>query len=356
MRHEDPAPQEWAAELGVSQEAVALYLAAEVVDLHIDSFIWTRALGYDLGRRHDLGPLGGRLFSQLDLPRARDARLGGGVWSITTNPLRGARGRRRAFFENLAQLEGVFAEAGSGFEAVRDLAGYRRARAAGRQAALIGVQGGHALDADLEDLGRIPQVIRVTVMGASHSSLGVSSETVPRWWPRPGHSGLTARGAAFVEALDAHRIFVDLAHADRRTFFDAVAVHDPGLPLMISHTAAAALLPLARNMEDDQLRAVAESGGVVGILFKSGVVSRGRATSADVARHLRHVVDTVGEDHAALGADWDGVMTPPSDLLTPRHLPRLVQRLLDMGWGADRILKILGGNVLRALGQLRGEG
>ncbi len=87
-------PSRWAESLGISREAIEIYLAADVIDLHIDSFIWTRIFGYDLTRRHGHGLFGARLYSQVDLPRLREARVTGGIWSITTNPLR--RSSRRA--------------------------------------------------------------------------------------------------------------------------------------------------------------------------------------------------------------------------------------------------------------------
>src|SRR5262245_36699119 len=76
--------------LGSSREAADLYLASEVIDLHVDSFIWTRVFGYDLARRHGRGLFGARFYSQVDFPRVREARIGGALWSITTNPYRGA--------------------------------------------------------------------------------------------------------------------------------------------------------------------------------------------------------------------------------------------------------------------------
>src|SRR6187399_2995229 len=88
---EDPGA--WARELGISREAVELYLASDVIDLHIDSFIWTRIVGYDLTKRHGHGLLGARIYSQVDLPRIREACVTGGTWVITTNPFRGTRGR-----------------------------------------------------------------------------------------------------------------------------------------------------------------------------------------------------------------------------------------------------------------------
>ncbi len=101
-------PSRWAEALGISREAVDIYLAAQVIDLHIDTFIWTRVFGYDLRRRHGRGLFGARFYGQADLPRLREARVSGGIWSITTNPLRRASRRAPVFGKNLARLEQIF--------------------------------------------------------------------------------------------------------------------------------------------------------------------------------------------------------------------------------------------------------
>src|ERR1700733_1261967 len=99
---QDPAA--WAKELGISRAAVDLYLASDVVDLHVDTFLWTRMYGYDLARRHGSGLFGARLYGQADLPRLREAQLTGAIWVVTTNPLRSAGGRAATFVRNLERL------------------------------------------------------------------------------------------------------------------------------------------------------------------------------------------------------------------------------------------------------------
>src|SRR5262249_3723456 len=96
----------WAKQVGISREAAEIYLAGDVVDLHIDTFIWTRIFGYDLTRRHGRGIFDARFYGQADLPRLRDARVTGGIWSITTNPLR--RHRAGTFRRNLEKLVRIF--------------------------------------------------------------------------------------------------------------------------------------------------------------------------------------------------------------------------------------------------------
>ena len=345
----------WAKALGVSREAIDVYLASEVIDLHIDSFIWARVARYDLLARHDAGPLRGWFFRQVDLPRIREAQIGGGIWSITINPLRGSRSRAEVFQGNLTALREIFSRVPDDVAVVRNLPEYRRARAAGRHAAFFGIQGGNALDAR-GALETIPDdlVVRITLVHLSTSSLGGTSAPTPTG---RRDEGLTALGCEYVERLNAKRIFVDLAHIGRRGFFDAVAVHDRSQPLIVTHTGVTGVHPHWRNIDDEQLRAVARTGGTVGVMYQAGFLGYpyfgGRA--ARIVDHLEHITRIVGEDHASLGSDWDGMVVPPSDMRTCLELPRLAQAMLDRGWSADRIGKILGGNFLRALGALRGH-
>jgi membrane dipeptidase len=345
----------WAKAMGISHEAAELYLASDVIDLHVDSFIWTRLIGYDLRRPHGRGLLGARYYSQADFPRMRQAHITGALWSITTNPLRGGAGRARIFARNVERLQGICASAPDQVVLVRDLGGYHAARAAGLHAAFIAVQGGNALDRDAQAVDSLADgsVVAVTVMHLSGSRLGSSSAT-----PGRRDAGLSVAGCAYVERLNELRVFVDLAHVSRRGFFDALRVHDRSQPLLVTHTGVAGVTPSWRNIDDEQLRAVADTGGVVGVIFHGGYLggpywSGGSAMA--IVEHLAHIVATVGEDHTALGSDWDGAIITPRDMPTCLELPRLVQLMLDRGFPPERVRKLLGANFLRALGQLRGQ-
>jgi membrane dipeptidase len=347
-------PQAWANALGISKEAVELYLACELIDLHIDSFIWTRLFGYDVRRRHGRGLFDGRFYSQVDLPRLREAGIGAAMWSITTNPLRSARGRAHAFENNLQRLRAVFESVPEHARIVRDYSEYRAARARGQHAVLLAIQGGNALDRDSEALEHLGQwVLRVTLVHLTKSGLGRSS--APQLLAAGGE-GLTARGRAYVQALNARRVFVDLAHIGRRGFFDALEVHDASQPLLVTHTGVSGVFPHWRNIDDEQLRAVAAVGGVVGVIYNGGYLS-GRYLSggraSDIVRHLEHIVQCVGPDVPALGSDWDGMIIPPADMRTCLEVPRLVQAMLDRNFSADLIRNILGANFLRAFQRLR---
>jgi membrane dipeptidase len=354
-RDPPPDPAHWARELGISREAVELYLASEVIDLHLDSFIWTRILGYDLRRRHGHGPTGARFLWQVDLPRVRTARLSGATWVITTNPWRRAERRPLVLVENLRRLQGIFESVPDEVRVVRNAREYRAAHQAGLHAAFLGIQGGNALDRDLGALDLIPDdlVLRVTIVHLSSSRIGVTSS------PAAGarrDEGLSPFGKDYVRRLDEKRILVDLAHINRRGFWDAVGVHDPSLPLIVTHTGVNGVHKHWRNLDDDQLQAVADSGGTVGVMYQSSFLGEpwwsGRCEA--VVRHLAHVVETVGEDHASLGSDWDGAINPPRDLRTPLELPRVVEHMLRRRWQPERIRKVLGGNFLRVVEAIRG--
>jgi membrane dipeptidase len=346
-------PAGWARELEISTEAVEIYLASDVIDLHVDTFIWTRIFGYDLLARHGRGPLGARFFGQADLPRLREAQLTGATWVVTTNPLRGSAGRLRATLANLRRLTSRLGEAPDEVAVVRSVAEYRTARAAGLHAAFIGIQGGNALDAP-DALEQLPEllVLRITLVHLSSSSLGTTSSPLAG----SADAGLTPLGRDFVRRLNAARIFVDLAHVSRRGFFDAIEVHDRSQPLLVTHTGVCGVHQHWRNLDDAQIRAVAETGGTIGVMYQSSFLGdppwAGRAVS--IVDHLSHVVRVAGEDFASLGSDWDGAIVPPRDMPTCLELPRLVELMLRRGWRPERIQKILGGNFLRVVQALRG--
>jgi membrane dipeptidase len=336
--------------LGISHEAAEIFLCSDAIDLHIESFLWRRIFGYDLNRVHRGGLLGRRFFGHADLPSVRQVGLGGATWVISTNPLRVAGRRRQVFEQNLSSLRTLLDEA-PGVRHVRNAAEFRAARAAGEHAAFIGIQGGNALDHDLEALDVLADqsVLRVTLLHLTSSRLGATSA------PGGGRrTGLTDFGKAYVERLNELRIGVDLAHISRPGFFDAVQVHDKTQPLLVTHTGLAGVYEHWRNITDQQLRAVADSGGTVGVMMHAAYLGRGRVTVSTPVDHLEHIVATVGEDHASIGTDYDGFIVPPRDLPGIWSLPRLVQEMLDRGWSDLRIRKILGGNALRVVEALRG--
>lgn len=344
-------PDGWARRVEVTRDAVDLVLASDTVDAHIESFVWTRVFGYDLGRWHDRTVLGNRWFGQVDVPRLRAAGLAGAVMSIATNPFRSRAARRETLWTNLTWLRETLLDAGAAV--VSGAAGYRRARAAGTLACFLAVQGGNALAPDDLGLAAREGVSRITLVHLTRSALGSASA------PGSGGGGLTVEGRRFVEVMRERSIILDLAHAAPATFWDALDVHgrDPRVPVIVSHTGVTAARRSWRNLDDAQIRAVADRGGVVGIMYHRGFLARPgrRATTDDIVRHLERVVDVGGEECAVLGSDFDGLIVPPRDLPDVLALPRVVQRMLDRGFAPERIGKVLGANYLRVVDALRSD-
>lgn len=337
----------------MSGGALDLYLESDIIDLHIDSFIWHRVFGYDLSRRHERGLFGGLCYSQADIPRVLEASISGATWVITTNPFKDARAREETFHENLAELSRIL-ESVEDIQICRTAGDYVAARAAGKHGASIGIQGGNALDRSLDSVSRVPSqlILRITLVHLSSSSIGATSS--------PGRlgkdTGLSAFGKQYVERLNAERIFVDLAHISKQGFWDAVEVHDKTQPLLVTHTCVSGVHDHWRNVDDEQLRAVAATGGVVGIMVHSEFLGDPlfAGTAESVVRHMEHAMDVAGPDHVAFGSDFDGAIFPPRDMRTCLELPLLVEIMLARGWPPDHVKKVMGENFLRAWRDLRG--
>ncbi|MEN9578621.1 MAG: hypothetical protein RJA70_1630 [Pseudomonadota bacterium] len=347
------SPSECVRRLGISREAAELTAQSDVIDLHIDSFIWQRLLGYDIGRRHGEGLFRGRFYSQVDLPRLRQVGVTGATWVITTNPLRTAQGRARALAQNLDKLGQTLRQFPEDVSVVATRAEYHAAVASGLHAAFLGIQGGNALDMDLRSLDLLePQsVLRVTLLHLSSSRLGTTSSPAAL-----RRRALSDFGREYIRLLNHKQILADLAHIDRADFFRALDAMDPSVPPVVTHTGVAGVYPHWRNLTDEQLRAIADRGGTVGIMFHWPFLgprhsSRGLEL---VVEHIVHAVKTIGAQHVSLGSDWDGAITTPRDMRTCLELPKLVEALLLRGLSPDAISWVLGGSFLRVLEAVRG--
>ena len=349
-----PSNEALARAQGVSLDAVELVRASELIDLHIEGILVPRLVPYDPLRRHGAAPFFGHWFGHLDMPRILEGGLTGAMWSITTNPFRSAESRWRVFLENLARLRALIDAAGARFRVVSNHAEYLAARKDGAHACLLAIQGGNALEAAPEGPASIPDdsIVRVTLVHLTSSGYGSTSSPLAIVGRR---RGLRGEGRELVRALNERRILVDLAHINPAGFWDAVEVHDPSLPIVATHTGVDGKKKHWRNLDDRQIKAIADSGGTIGIIFaQTFLQTRGGPSDANmIVDHMQHVVDVVGEDFVSIGSDYDGMIVPPPELRNGAHYPRLVQRMLDRGWSHDRVIKILGTNFLRVLEAIR---
>jgi microsomal dipeptidase-like Zn-dependent dipeptidase len=201
-----------------------------------------------------------------------------------------------------------------------------------------GIEGAHALGSDpsrVEEVARAG-VVFIAPVHLSDNAYGGSSSGSNR--------GLTALGRRLVERMNRTALLVDLSHASEATFDEALAL--TALPPLVSHTGVRAVHDSSRNLSDRQIHSVAERGGVIGIML--GPPGLAAPELEEAVRHLEHVVETGGEDAAALGSDFDGYIETPIDA---SGLPQLTELMLRRRFTEARIRKILGENVLRLLGR-----
>jgi len=200
-------------------------------------------------------------------------------------------------------------EGAPGLEQARTVADVRRILAAGRKAAMLGMEGGNALGGDPENLREAWKngVRYLSPTWNRTGDFGTRADV-------PGRGGLTGKGRRLVSLMNELGVVPDVSHASPETFWDVVT--SSRKPVIVSHTDAAAIRPHRRNVDDVQAWAIADSGGVVGVAFHSTFLraGQGRATVDDVVAHVAHLVKVAGIRHVALGSDFDGGIRPPTGL------------------------------------------
>ena len=216
--------------------------------------------------------------------------------------------------------------------------------AAGRIAAVLGVEGGHALEGKLDNIDRLHargvRVLTVTWNNSNELADGCLDSHQP-------HGGISALGRDAVRRLNSLGMLVDVSHASERAFHAIIEASTA--PVIASHSGLAAFNPFPRNLADDQLRALACNGGMVGIVFLPYFLRPGGdgATAADVVAAIDHVCQLVGPDHVGLGSDFDGFEGALAGLEDCTRLAAVAAGLKARGYPDDGIDRVLGGNFLR---------
>lgn len=320
-------------------DALRLHYSALVMDGHIDTPSLMLDDGYRFGERHR--PLAGS--AHVDLPRMVEGGLDAPFFSIYVARSYGegpaATARAVAMMEEaerqVAALDGV--------EIARSADDVRRLTASGQRAVLMGLEGGHALQARLDVLRQLwaGGIRYVTLTHTNTNAFADASTDAPRW------GGLNETGRALVREMNRLGVLVDLSHVSDATFADALAVTEA--PVLLSHSSCRALHDHPRNASDAMLRALAENGGVILINFYAAYLGRGRVDVETVLDHIDHAVQVAGVDHVGLGSDFDGVPRLPTGLEDVTRLPWLTYGLLKRGYAEADVRKILGLNALRVL-------
>jgi membrane dipeptidase len=331
-----------------------------------------------LSRLHQAGAGNGPFLDggdgHLDLPSARAGGLAGGLFAVfPCSPFRGEENplavdyarpvdRGPALAETLAMAERLAAierESGGAVRAVRDAEELDARLRDGSLAAVLHLEGAEAIGPELEDLARLHDR-GLRSLGVAWSRPNAFGHGVPFGFPGSPDQGpgLTEAGRALVRACNELRVVLDLAHLNERGFWDVAELTDA--PLVASHSNAHALCPSPRNLTDDQLRAVGQSGGLVGINFCVAFAREDGADDPDtplsaIAAHAAHVAEVAGVDAVGLGSDFDGA-TMPLELDSAAKLPALLGALRAFGFDEDELERIALGNWRRVLRASWGSG
>jgi membrane dipeptidase len=339
-----------------SQRAFSLHKELIVADLHADSPLW----GRDLLERSDYG--------QVDIPRLADGNVALQVFSLPTKSPHGLNIESNddksddifwlavvelwppKTWNSLAQRALYQArrlhqfERGSrgGFVVIEnsaDLSSYLQRRQSNSRltAGLLSIEGAHALDGNLENLDVLYRA-GYRMMSPSHSfdnDIGGSAAGVHK-------TGLTEKGREWVRQMESRHMIIDLAHASPKTIEEVLAIATR--PVVVSHTGVKGTCNNNRNLTDDQIRAVASKGGLIGVGFWDTATCG--TDAAAIAKAMRYIADRVGTDHVALGSDFDGAVTEPFDTT---GVVEITDAMLQAGFSEQDIRLIMGENVMKFL-------
>lgn len=365
--------------LDVHRRAIAIDMHADTTQRLVDEQL-------DISRRLNDG--------QFDTERAREGGLDAQFFSIWVEPqLYGGGGERaiRRADEQIAAVRALSEKYPETWELATTAEDVRRIAGAGKLAALMGLEGGYAIDERLE------MVERYYRMGVRYMSPAWSVST--SWAGSSGDEvgrtrGLNDFGKDVVREMNRLGMMVDVSHVSDPTFWDIIETSNK--PVIATHSGCRAIANVPRNLTDEMIRALAKTGGVCSVLFYPEFLEPGwseqkkqvdaqiaaevqRASDAEpggiaqkkmardrvrlreyarrlppvkVSRlvdHIDHIVKLVGIDHVGVGSDFDGIQATPVDLSSVAELPNLTAELLKRGYSAQDVEKILGGNMLRVM-------
>ncbi len=370
---------------------LAIHQSALIIDTHADTPQRFLDEHFDLGQDTPVSD------GHMDFGKIRKGNLGAEFFSIWIEPdFKGRYARRTmdlidSVYQQAARHPDKMSMAFTADDIVR-------AHEQHKFAALMGIEGGHAIENDLRLLRDYYRLgVRYMTLTWSNTNEWADSSGDVQDPNVTHHNGMTDFGKDVVREMNRLGMIVDISHVSDATFYQALLISRA--PVIASHSSSRELTKAPRNMTDDMLRAVSRNGGVVMVNFYSAFVDEAyRKQSTDPEKvkqqeaeveafkkshahadgspvtydeyapiekkwasqfprpplkslidHIDHVAKVAGIDHVGLGSDFDGVTSLPQGIDSVADLPKITEALYQRGYSREDILKILGGNFLRAM-------
>ena len=388
-----PTPALTGADAELWAKAMKIHQSSIVIDTHNDVTSAILDDGFDMG---ESGIVNGRIKTHTDIARLKAGGMGAQFFAVyvgkefvTKKPEEGGGAARRAL-DMIGVVYDQVKKHPDTFEMAYTADDIRRIRKAGKIAALMGIEGGHAIEDSLFALDNFYRLgIRYMTLTHTNTNNWADSEADLKKPNVKHHGGLNELGKKVIGEMNRLGMMVDISHVADDTMADVFEVSKA--PVIASHSSARAIANHTRNLNDDELRAMAKNGGVVMVNFYDGFIDpkkaevtfNGRAKEEEIKQqfpndpkrvademkqwrsqykfdktplsvlldHIEHIIKVAGIDHVGWGADLDGIPldAAPVGLEDVSKYPVLTYELLKRGHSEADIKKILGENLLRAM-------
>lgn len=368
-----------------SRDYLKLHYDAIVVDSHND-FIWQV---YDKG-----ADFKGSSFTQSDLPRFRSGGLDVQFFALWI-PMKEVKNSFSFVKGQINRLNQIAENNPNDIEFAYSYDGIISALGKNKICGLIGVEGGTAIGNDVDNVNRLYDM-GVRYIGLTWNNSNVIASSAKDEVERGKKGGLSDFGKKVIQRMNELGMMIDVAHLGENSFWDVAELSTQ--PIFSSHSNAYSINPHFRNLTDEQIKAVAKSGGVVQVNFYDEFLDKdakrnrtknayqlykkeldalnekygddlekynterdnflkekkltGGTTIDKVIEHIDYIKNLVGADYVGLGSDFDGGISPPAELYDASCYPMITKKLVELGYTDNEIKKILGLNMLRVFKQI----
>ncbi|MDG6997190.1 MAG: dipeptidase [Nitrososphaerota archaeon] len=324
----------------LAQKWVEIHQKATLVDCHTDIVLELYGEIDQFGMRQNFKRLGEKSVNgQVDIPRMKEGGVDCQVFAIWSDPARTYDPMRRAL-ELLECLTTEIEQNRSTIGLATSYGDIESLQKQGKIAALISLEGAEPLAGKMAML-RIFYRLGVRLLGLTWSfrnELGFGSRESTSY-------GLTDLGFNVVKEANSLGVLLDVSHLNKQGFYDLAGVTSK--PFIASHSNARAVYDHRRNLDDQQIKMIADHGGAIGVVFVPMFLSDGQATLDTVCKHIMHMTKLVGSEYVGLGSDFPRRNGTPIGLEDFSKLPSLTRKLLELGLSQNDVENILGNSMLR---------